>query len=69
MTNHMEIMGLTTDSAGNVILNFGSEVTYVSYPPVVAIELAKRILRLAGVKTVEIDGYTTIFPAEEKKDA
>lgn len=54
-------MGVTTDSAGNVILNFGADVSFVSFPPITAIELAKSILRHSGVKAVEIDGVVTTF--------
>jgi hypothetical protein len=61
-------MGVTHDSAGNVILNFGSEVSFASFPQPVAIQLAKSILRHAGVKAVEIDGMVTIFPPPEKKE-
>lgn len=47
-------MGVTHDSKGTVILNFGKEVSWIGLPPEHAVEFAKLILRHAGAKKVEI---------------
>jgi len=66
--NEGQRMGVAKDSAGNVILNFAKETDLVSMPPTMAIDVAKSILRHAGVKAIEIDGRVTIFPTEKPKE-
>ncbi len=48
-------MGVTHDSKGTVILNFGKEVSWIGMPPEQAINFARLILRHAGVRKVEIE--------------
>jgi len=47
-------MGVAHDSKGNVILNFGKEVSWIGMPAEQAIEFAKLIMRHAGAKKIEI---------------
>ena len=47
-------MGITHDSQGNVHVNFGMAIAWFALPPEQAIELAKLILRHAGIKKVEL---------------
>jgi hypothetical protein len=47
-------IGIAHDSKGNVVLNFGEQVSWVAMPPAAAINFAKVILRHAGVKKIEI---------------
>lgn len=47
-------IGVARDSKGNVILNFGKEVSWIGMPSADAVEFAKLILRHAGAKKVEI---------------
>jgi hypothetical protein len=42
------------DSQGNVHLNFGKDVSWLAFPPSTAIELAKLLLKNAGVTKVEL---------------
>lgn len=48
-------MGVAHDSSGNVILNFGKEVSWIGMPSDQAINFARLILRHAGAKKVEIE--------------
>ena len=45
-------IGVAHDSQGNVIINFGTFVDWVGFPPPQAIELALSILKHAGVDEV-----------------
>jgi hypothetical protein len=47
-------VGVAHDSKGNVVLNFGTEVSWIALPPENAINFARLILRHAGAKRVEI---------------
>lgn len=47
-------IGIAHDSKGTVFLNFGKDVSWIGFPPDVAVEFAKNILRHAGAKKVEI---------------
>lgn len=47
-------VGVASDTKGNVILNFGTEVSWIGMPPEQAVEFAKLILRHAGAKKVEV---------------
>jgi hypothetical protein len=48
-------VGVAHDSKGNVIINFGTELSWFGLPPENAIQFAKLILRHAGAKKVEIE--------------
>lgn len=48
-------MGVATDKAGNVHVNFGCKISWFAMPPEQAIDLARLILRHAGAKKVEIE--------------
>lgn len=48
-------LGVTHDSKGTVLVNFGTEVSWIGMPPEQAIEFARLILRHAGAKKVEIE--------------
>lgn len=48
-------IGVAHDSRGNVIINFGTEVSWVGMPSAQAINFARLILRHAGTKRVEIE--------------
>ncbi len=43
-------IGITADSKGTVIINFGKECSWIGMPPAQAVEFAKLILRRAGAK-------------------
>jgi len=47
--------GVAHDSQGNVIVNFGTELSWLALPPEQTIELARLLLKHAGVKKVEIE--------------
>jgi hypothetical protein len=48
-------IGVAHDSRGTIIINFGTRVSWLGLPPEQAINLARTILRHAGVKKVEIE--------------
>lgn len=47
-------IGVAKDSKGNVVLNFGKEVSWIAFPAADAVKFAQLILRHAGAKKVEI---------------
>lgn len=47
-------IGVTHDSKGTVIINFGKEVSWVGFPPEAAINLAKTLFKHAGATRVEV---------------
>lgn len=47
--------GVVKDGHGNVHLNFGKDVSWLSMPPATAIQLARALLKHAGAKKVEIE--------------
>jgi hypothetical protein len=47
-------IGVAHDNDGNVVLNFGTGVSWIAMPPENAINFAKLILRHAGAKKIEI---------------
>ena len=47
-------LGVARDAHGNVHLNFGKEIAWVAMPPEVAINLARALLKHAGVKRVDL---------------
>ena len=47
-------IGVTHDSKGTVILNFGKEVSWIGMPPEQAIQFASLIMRHAGARQVDI---------------
>jgi hypothetical protein len=48
-------VGVAVDSNHNVVINFGSPVSWVAMPPENAIQFAKLLLRRAGAKKIEIE--------------
>jgi hypothetical protein len=48
-------IGVAHDSKGNVVVNFGSMVSWFAMPQENAINFARLILRHAGAKKVEIE--------------
>lgn len=46
--------GVARDSHGNVHLNFGKDVSWLSLPPATAISLAKLLLKHAGATKIEL---------------
>lgn len=48
-------IGIAHDSKGNVIINFGDEVSWIAMPAAQAIDFARNILKHCGVKKVEIE--------------
>lgn len=62
-------VGIAHDSKGNVILNFGTEVSWIGLPPEQAIDFAKTILKHAGATKIEITfGSFKATSTAEKKD-
>ena len=47
--------GVAKDSNGLVHINFGKPVSWFAMPPEVAVDLARKLLRFAGAKRVEIE--------------
>lgn len=47
-------IGVAQDSQGNVILNFGTNVSWIGMPPDQAIQFAKLIMRRAGARKIEV---------------
>lgn len=47
-------IGVTHDGEGNVIINFGTDVSWIGFPPDQATQFAKHILTHAGAKRVEV---------------
>jgi hypothetical protein len=47
-------IGVAHDSKGNVIINFGTELNWIGFPPDQAIQLAKLIMTHAGAKKIEV---------------
>ena len=47
--------GVARDAQGNVHINFGKDVSWLAFPPETAIQLARLLLKNAGVKKVEIE--------------
>lgn len=48
-------IGVARDGKGNVVVNFGSELSWFAMPPENAINFAKLILKHAGAKKIEIE--------------
>lgn len=48
-------IGVSHDSAGNVLINFGKPVSWISMPKQQAIDIAKSMLLHAGIKRVEVE--------------
>jgi hypothetical protein len=48
-------IGITADSKGHVIINFGTECSWIAMPAAQAIEFAKAIMKYAGAKKIEIE--------------
>ena len=48
-------LGVAHDSKGNVIVNFGTEISWFGLPPEEAIQFGKLILKHAGAKKIEIE--------------
>jgi hypothetical protein len=48
-------IGVAHDSKGNVIINFGTEISWVGMPPENAINFAKLIMHHAGAKKIEVE--------------
>lgn len=48
-------VGVAHDGKGNVVVNFGSELSWFAMPPENAINFAKLILKHAGAKKIEIE--------------
>lgn len=47
--------GVARDDNGNVHISFGKDVSWLAFPPETAIQLARLLLKHAGVKRVEIE--------------
>jgi hypothetical protein len=60
-------IGVAHDSKGNVIINFGTDVSWLGFPPEQAIQLAKLIMRHAGVGkiTIEFSGIKASMETED----
>jgi hypothetical protein len=48
-------IGIAHDSKGNVVINFGTDVSWIGMPPAEAINFAKLIMRHAGAKKIEVE--------------
>lgn len=48
-------IGVTHDSKGTVIVNFGKAVDWIGMPPEQAVNFARLILQHAGARKVEIE--------------
>lgn len=47
-------IGITHDTKGNVIINFGKHISWIGFGPEQAIQLAKTIMKHAGAKKIEV---------------
>jgi hypothetical protein len=63
-------IGVAHDSKGNIIINFGVEVSWIGMPPENAIDFARSILKHAGVSkvTIEFGSFKATTTTEDKRD-
>lgn len=47
-------IGVATDEHGNVVVNFGTKVSWIAVPPEQAIQLGKLLMRHAGATRITV---------------